>query len=410
MGGERLNKLTSEASVFTFIANTAPPQKLESKYAPSSSSSSSASALKAQVYSSYVLTTTTDSRYNAVRACGAGNGLTNDDSPARRYAAREKRRWKAAKRMDRTNDVAANFARTANVHSVTRPGRVNETTGRAEFVTAAVGFEEMAAASVGGNGIGRPFGPFVAARNGNGLAVWTRVPKPRRFTGVDAIAGTAPAPPKVSRGLDQTFTGDAMDPDGGRNVSLFNILAGRQGARDVRLHSRQIASKFNALGVDAVRTSPLPPEEPLPPPKTAHSILRPPPVMARPHQPGTAPTSSEVSATFLTEIPKSLMSVLPQGLRIGVGEGLGRAHLSDRADGDDEWGATMRKSVSAPGGSSSSSSSSDIPDSISMLMSSEFAPRSLTVRLPSENILPRPPMPTRSTGLKPLFSHGQSVS
>lgn len=345
-----------------------------------------------------------------------------------------KKRWNA--RQDAANsDRHRAVSKGAYTHSDYVPK------GEAEaFQPVAVGFEEIAAASVGGNGIGRPYGPFVACRKGNGLAVWTRVPQPRRFTGRDALAGTVPAPPIISKGLDASFEGDASLPNGGRNVSLYNILAGRPGARDANLSVRPIASKMNWPGVDAVRLPAPPLAQPLPSPARARTILHPPPLMNRPHQPyGEAPHPMEIAATFLTELPEyNHGSALPPGLRISVGDGLAKAHLLSaenvaelsrdgssrgrppptastvygRLSPSDMVGPTP--SPVPPEDSAEDIQKDDnggpaVPDGVAFLMQSPYAP--LAINLPREAALPRPGYPTRAGGLKPLLSpRGMPVS
>jgi hypothetical protein len=75
-----------------------------------------------------------------------------------------------------------------------------------------VDFKAIADRSTGGNGLPRPYGSFSAARGGNGLATWWRVPVEFRSS-------------KHALSPEPSFA--AGDNDGnqpaGRNISLINV-------------------------------------------------------------------------------------------------------------------------------------------------------------------------------------------
>ena len=77
-----------------------------------------------------------------------------------------------------------------------------------------VDFQAIAERSTGGNGLPRPFGSFSAARGGNGLATWWRVPAEFR----SSKHLQSPSPCSVAA-ADAT----ARNPGAGRNISLINV-------------------------------------------------------------------------------------------------------------------------------------------------------------------------------------------
>ncbi len=91
-------------------------------------------------------------------------------------------------------------------------------------------------ASTGGNGIRRPYGLFIATRNGNGKSLWTRLPAPRSRN----YSVPAP-PPATSEGLR------------GKNVSQFNVGRGEYTKRNMSLDRKKIRSSYGFKGEDTVR-------------------------------------------------------------------------------------------------------------------------------------------------------------
>jgi len=91
-------------------------------------------------------------------------------------------------------------------------------------------------ASTGGNGIRRPYGLFIATRNGNGKSLWTRLPAPRSRN----YSVPAP-PPATSEGLR------------GNNVSQINVGRGEYTKRNMSLDRKKIRSSYGFKGEDTVR-------------------------------------------------------------------------------------------------------------------------------------------------------------
>mmetsp|Transcript_15716 Transcript_15716/g.43964 ORF Transcript_15716/g.43964 Transcript_15716/m.43964 type:complete len:415 (-) Transcript_15716:153-1397(-) len=77
---------------------------------------------------------------------------------------------------------------------------------RKGFVPAEIDFDAIADSSVGGNGLPRPYGRFIAGRDGNGLSMWQRIPPVR------PDSSQVPGPPPVGRAPPQA-----------RNVTQINI-------------------------------------------------------------------------------------------------------------------------------------------------------------------------------------------
>jgi hypothetical protein len=76
------------------------------------------------------------------------------------------------------------------------------------FIAQNIDFDAIADSSVGGNGLPRPYGRFIAHREGNGLSMWQRLPNARH----DPMAQHFGPPP---------FT-EPLPSE--RNVTHMNIL------------------------------------------------------------------------------------------------------------------------------------------------------------------------------------------
>lgn len=91
-------------------------------------------------------------------------------------------------------------------------------------------------ASTGGNGIRRPYGLFIATRNGNGKSLWTRLPAPRQRN------YSSPGPPPAT-----------AEGARGKNVSQFNVGRGEYTKRNMSLDRKKIRSSYGFKGEDTVR-------------------------------------------------------------------------------------------------------------------------------------------------------------
>eukprot|EP00873_Tetraselmis_striata_P006762 jgi/Tetstr1/427026/TSEL_017231.t1 len=87
------------------------------------------------------------------------------------------------------------------------------------FISQQIDFEAIADSSVGGNGLPRPYGRFIAHREGNGLSMWERRPNARSDPAAQHVG-----PPPVS----QPQPAD-------RNVTLANIKNKQYGARSLKI-------------------------------------------------------------------------------------------------------------------------------------------------------------------------------
>jgi len=106
----------------------------------------------------------------------------------------------------------------------------------ASFIPSRTDFQALANSSVGGNGLPRPYGRFLAAREGNGLAVWERLPP---YQPAPLRSGPLPE----------------GEPDG-RNVTQINVEQGRLLQRNLNHDTVSIDSSYVASGKDVLENWP----------------------------------------------------------------------------------------------------------------------------------------------------------
>ena len=156
-------------------------------------------------------------------------------------------------------------SRALSAHAVTSSalGTASKLQGQESAPTVRTDFAALANSSVGGNGLPRPYGRFLATREGNGLAVWERLPpyevnlmgrvlpcvasgvsKPQpRLTLVRAHCSQVQAQLRAS----QSGSGP---PSPGRNISRINIEKGALLQRNLQHDVLEIPSAYAPGGRD----------------------------------------------------------------------------------------------------------------------------------------------------------------
>jgi len=130
--------------------------------------------------------------------------------------------------------VEVHGSRALSAHAVTSSalGTASKLQGQESAPTVRTDFAALANSSVGGNGLPRPYGRFLATREGNGLAVWERLP-----------------PYEVQAQLRASQSGSGP-PSPGRNISRINIEKGALLQRNLQHDVLEIPSAYAPGGRD----------------------------------------------------------------------------------------------------------------------------------------------------------------